>query len=151
MLTTSKQERFCDEYLVDLNGQQAAIRSGYSPVSAKVQASRLLTNDNVRQLIQCKLKETEQRLQLQRDDVIRGLIKAAEQAKEQDDPQAAIDAYREIGRMLGYYERPAEVPVDVGELSQVRIQEMTEQELLKLTDGKSQLDLGCVADTWVIT
>ena len=31
---TDKQERFVDEYLVDLNATQAAIRAGYSPHSA---------------------------------------------------------------------------------------------------------------------
>lgn len=44
---TPRQERFVQEYLKDLNGAQAAIRAGYSPRSAKEQASRLLTNANV--------------------------------------------------------------------------------------------------------
>jgi phage terminase small subunit len=41
-----KRQRFVDEYLVDHNGAQAAARAGYSPVSAKVTASRLLTDAN---------------------------------------------------------------------------------------------------------
>jgi phage terminase small subunit len=44
---TPKQEAFCREYLIDFNGTQAAIRAGYAEGSAKVQASRLLTNANV--------------------------------------------------------------------------------------------------------
>lgn len=32
---TEKQKRFCDEYLIDLNATQAAIRSGYSAKTAK--------------------------------------------------------------------------------------------------------------------
>lgn len=44
---TPKQEQFVREYLIDLNGAQAAIRCGYSPKAAKEQASRLLTNANV--------------------------------------------------------------------------------------------------------
>ena len=39
---TPKHERFVAEYLIDLNGKQAAIRTGYSPKTAEVQASRLL-------------------------------------------------------------------------------------------------------------
>ena len=31
---TEKQKRFCDEYLIDLNATQAAIRAGYSPDTA---------------------------------------------------------------------------------------------------------------------
>lgn len=40
---TPKQQRFVEEYLIDLNGKQAAIRAGYSPKAAEVQASRLLS------------------------------------------------------------------------------------------------------------
>src|SRR5262249_53478937 len=44
---TPKQERFVQEYLVDLNATQAAIRAGYSKKTATEQASRLLTNVKV--------------------------------------------------------------------------------------------------------
>lgn len=40
---TPKQARFCQEYVIDLNGKQAAIRAGYSEHSAEMQASRLLS------------------------------------------------------------------------------------------------------------
>ncbi len=41
------QQRFVDEYLVDLNGQQAAIRAGYAVIGAGTQAYRLLKNAQV--------------------------------------------------------------------------------------------------------
>lgn len=44
---TSKQQRFVDEYLIDLNATQAAIRAGYSPATAEQQGSRLLSNVKV--------------------------------------------------------------------------------------------------------
>jgi phage terminase small subunit len=44
---TERQKAFAREYLVDYNGQAAAIRVGYSPRSAKVTASRMLTQANV--------------------------------------------------------------------------------------------------------
>ena len=44
---TPRQRRFAEEYLVDLNATQAAIRAGYSPRTAEVQGSRLLSNANV--------------------------------------------------------------------------------------------------------
>jgi phage terminase small subunit len=52
-----KHQRFVDEYLVDHNGAQAAARAGYSPRSAKVTASRLLTDANIQAAIQAKQKE----------------------------------------------------------------------------------------------
>lgn len=51
MSLNPKQQRFVEEYLVDLNGTQAAIRAGYSPKTAEVQASRLLSNAKVQQAV----------------------------------------------------------------------------------------------------
>lgn len=42
-----KRERFCQQYVIDLNGKQAAIRAGYSEKSAEVTASRLLSDVKV--------------------------------------------------------------------------------------------------------
>lgn len=39
----ARQKRFCDEYLIDCNATQAAIRAGYSKKSAKQMGQRLLT------------------------------------------------------------------------------------------------------------
>lgn len=49
---TDKQQRFADEYLIDLNATQAAIRAGYSVKTATEQAARLLTNVKVQEYIQ---------------------------------------------------------------------------------------------------
>lgn len=51
MSLTPRQERFCEEYVVDLNGTQAAIRAGYAESGARSEASRMLTNPNVRDYI----------------------------------------------------------------------------------------------------
>lgn len=45
---TAKQKRFCDEYLIDLNATQAAIRSGYSEKTAYSQGQRMLKNVEVK-------------------------------------------------------------------------------------------------------
>lgn len=49
---TPKQRRFCHEYIIDLNGTQAAIRAGYSENSAKEIASENLTKPNIQNFIQ---------------------------------------------------------------------------------------------------
>ena len=45
---TPKQQRFCDEYLIDLNATQAAIRAGYSEKTANEQGARLLANVSIK-------------------------------------------------------------------------------------------------------
>lgn len=51
---TPREQRFIEEYLVDSNGTQAAIRAGYAKGSAKVTASQLLTKPNVKASIQAQ-------------------------------------------------------------------------------------------------
>lgn len=47
-----KQVRFCEEYIIDHNATQAAIRAGYSPATAKQIGSRLLTKVDVQEKVQ---------------------------------------------------------------------------------------------------
>ncbi len=57
---TEKQKRFCDEYLIDLNGTRAykaAYPSVKSDEAAKAAASRLLTNVNVREYLDAELEK----------------------------------------------------------------------------------------------
>lgn len=51
-----KQKRFCDEYLIDCNATQAAIRAGYSPKTANEQGSRLLANISIKAYIDEQLE-----------------------------------------------------------------------------------------------
>lgn len=53
---TDKQRRFIDEYLIDLNATQAAIRAGYSEKTAQEQSSRLLSNVIVKEEVEKRKK-----------------------------------------------------------------------------------------------
>ncbi len=58
---TPKQQRFVEEYLIDLNATQAAIRAGYSAKTANEQGARLLANVSVRAAIaEAKTKRSEE-------------------------------------------------------------------------------------------
>ncbi len=54
---TAKQQRFADEYLIDCNATQAAIRAGYARNSANEQGARLLAKASVREYIDARLAE----------------------------------------------------------------------------------------------
>lgn len=70
---TPKQAAFVDEYLIDLNATQAAIRAGYSEKTAQEQSSRLLSNVIVSQHIQKLMGEREKRVGRTADDVLRDI------------------------------------------------------------------------------
>jgi phage terminase small subunit len=70
---TPKQRKFALEYLVDLNGTQAAIRAGYSAKAAECQASRLLRNVKVAALLAGRLQKAETKDWLKVEDLEREL------------------------------------------------------------------------------
>jgi phage terminase small subunit len=70
---TDKQKLFCDEYLVDLNGTQAAIRAGYSKNSARSMAAENLAKPNIRQYIDARMQEKEKELIADQDEVLKYL------------------------------------------------------------------------------
>lgn len=70
---TPKQAQFVREYLVDLNGTQAAVRTGYSPRTANEQASRLLANANVQAAVKEAQNARTERTEITADMVLREL------------------------------------------------------------------------------
>jgi phage terminase small subunit len=70
---TPKQTKFCEEYLVDLNGTQAAIRAGYSARTAQEQASENLSKPMIQALIQELRQSQQERTQVTADSVIEKL------------------------------------------------------------------------------
>lgn len=52
MTLNAQQKKFVDEYIKDLNATQAALRAGYAEKSARQQANRLLTKDDIKSAIQ---------------------------------------------------------------------------------------------------
>lgn len=77
MELTPKQLLFCKEYLIDLNGTQAAIRAGYSKKTAEVQASTLLRNPKVKNYVQKLMDKRSDRIEITADRVLQEIAKIA--------------------------------------------------------------------------
>lgn len=75
MKLTTKQQRFCDEYLVDLNATQAAIRAGYSKKTAKQIAQQNLTKLDIQEYIKKRMAEKEDALIAKQDEVLQTLTR----------------------------------------------------------------------------
>lgn len=75
---TDKQKRFVEEYLVDLNATQAAIRAGYSEKTAMEQGYQLLQKTSVQKAIEEAQNKRLERIQISQDEVIRRLIENAD-------------------------------------------------------------------------
>ena len=74
---TEKRQQFVDEYLIDLNGTQAAIRAGYSPKTANEQAARLLANVSIQEAVSRAMAERSKRTGVNQDRVVQELARLA--------------------------------------------------------------------------
>lgn len=70
---TAKQQRFCDEYLIDMNATQAAIRAGYSKKTARVIGQENLLKPAIRDYIEKRMAEKEKALIADQDEVMKYL------------------------------------------------------------------------------
>ena len=77
MKLTPKQMRFVDEWLIDFNGKQAAIRAGYSAKTAEATAARLLRNVKVQAEISRRQKDLQKRTEISQDRVVKELARVA--------------------------------------------------------------------------
>lgn len=77
MAMTKKQKRFVEEYLIDLNATQAAIRAGYSPDSARDIGYENLTKPNIKAAIDKAEAERSRRTGINQDRVLREIAKLA--------------------------------------------------------------------------
>jgi phage terminase small subunit len=74
---SDRQLKFCQEYVIDLNGSAAAVRSGYSAKTAKEQASELLTRPNIKAKVAELQANMAERTQITADMVLKELWSVA--------------------------------------------------------------------------
>lgn len=74
---TDKQKKFVEEYLIDLNATQSAIRAGYSPKTANEQGARLLANVSIQEAISKAMAERSRRTGINQDRIVQELARIA--------------------------------------------------------------------------
>lgn len=103
-----KQARFVDEYLIDENATQAAIRAGYSAKTAKQIGARLLTKVDIMAAVNGGRRVIADRNALTQDEVIAGLRKEANLYGEDASHGARVSAWAKLGEHLGMFKQVVE-------------------------------------------
>lgn len=106
---TPKQERFVQEYMVDLNATQAAIRAGYSPKGAEVQGAKLLRNAKVQTAIEKAKEDLRVATGVTTEYVIRRLQEESELYGEGSSHGARIKALELLGKHLNLFTERHEI------------------------------------------
>ena len=81
---TPKQQRFVDEYLIDLNATQTAIRAGYSEKTAKEIGSENLTKPNIAKAIEEARAKLAERTGITQEYVLSNIQKVVERCMQQE-------------------------------------------------------------------
>lgn len=140
-LSRKKHERFCQEYIVDYNGTQAAVRAGYSEASARQHSVKLLSNASILSRVRELQHEQVERLAVSQDYVILQLMETyqkcleatpvlkfdpdtgqmEETGKYQFDSKGALRALELLGKHLGMYNDKLQVSgqINTGQLDNV--------------------------------
>lgn len=112
---TEKQKRFCEEYLIDLNATQAAIRAGYKNSDV---GRRLVTKSHVSAHIEKLREEQSKRTEITADTVLGELAKiaATEVEIKGSDKMKALEL---LGKHLGLFQNGADNSAALEKLDEV--------------------------------
>ncbi|CAA0254351.1 terminase small subunit [Tenacibaculum maritimum] len=106
---TPKQKRFCEEYVIDLNGTQAAVRTGYSEKTANRIASENLSKPDIQNYISELQKDIQERNKITVDECVTILSKIAR--------HDIADFYEENGSLKSIHNIPKDSRLAISELS----------------------------------
>jgi len=100
---TEKQKRFCEEYLIDFNATQAALRAGYSQKTAYSIGDENLRKPEIQSEIQFLIKKRSERTGINADSVIKELVKIAF-AETEITGKEKMKALELLGKHLGLFD-----------------------------------------------
>ena len=100
---TEKQKRFCEEYLIDFNATQAALRAGYSQKTAYSIGDENLRKPEIQSEIQTLIRKRSERTGINADIVIKELVKIA-LADTEITGREKMKALELLGKHLGLFD-----------------------------------------------
>ena len=102
---TNKQTRFVEEFLIDLNATQAAIRAGYSKRTAKEIGHQNLTKLHIQSAIQKLMDQRSEDVRITAEEVIVGIAKIAFNKNHDEDvtPNNRLKGLELLGKHLGLF------------------------------------------------
>lgn len=105
---TPKQQRFVEEYLIDLNATQSAIRAGYSEKTARDIGCENLAKPNIAKAIEEAQEKLSNKAQVTVEMVVQGLLNEAKDLSEGSTQSARVSAWAHLGKHLGMFKDKVE-------------------------------------------
>ena len=95
-----RQERFCQEYIIDGNAARAARDAGYSPKTAAQQGAKNLKQDEIKRRIETVERQRSIRTQITADSVLTGIQDAVRDAEANGETASVLRGYELLGKNL---------------------------------------------------
>lgn len=131
---TSLQERFVDEYMVDMNAAAAVKRAGYNTTAAAQMGLKVLRTPKVAEEVARRLEKKRERTELTENYVINRLVNIAEQTEKDTDKLRALEL---LGRSLGIFRDRQEISGPDG--AAIQYQQKVEQDASDFTSAIARL------------
>lgn len=108
MKLTAKQQRFCDEYLCDLNATQAAVRAGYSKKTASEIGAENLRKPLIQEYLALRQQDRQKRTEITQDYVLNVIYETIERCRvqtdeKQFDPRHVLKGCELLGKHLNIF------------------------------------------------
>lgn len=133
---TEKQRLFVKEWASGESILSASVRAGYA--DGGTMAYRLTKDPAILRIYNQEKLLYEEASQMTRKRVMEGFLEAADMARTLADPTALTGAWREVGKMCGYYE-PVKRSIDInvtGNVTMKKLEAMSDADLIKLVKGE---------------
>lgn len=134
---TFRERAFVEAVSDGLSHRQAAKRAGFADANNPAQVSRVATRPPVVAAIQERQLALREKFALKREDVVKGILSAIDDAKTLSDPATQIKGWSELAKMFGYYEperRVVEISVEEATAKQ-QLATMSNEDLARLAGG----------------
>ena len=131
---TSLQERFVDEYMVDMNAAQAVKRAGYNTQAPAQMGLKVLRTPKVAEEVARRLEQKRERTQVTENYVINRLVNLAESTDKDSDKLRALEL---LGRSLGIFRDRQEISGPDG--AAIEYKQRIEQDAADLSSAIARL------------
>lgn len=134
---TPRQQRFVDAYALCGNAAEAARRAGYSVKTAGQIGQENLKKPAIAAALAARQAMYADELQVTKEDVVGGLLRAIRLAREQENPAAMIQGCAALAKLCGFYgpeRQQVELSSDTAEL-RAKFVAMSDAQLLAIAQG----------------
>ncbi len=134
---TTKQQRFCEEYLKDLNASRAVIRAGYKTTNPNRIGHELMQKEGVRFALDGLMADRAEKVKVDANFVIQKVLKSLERAENKENETAVLRAAELLAKHLGMFIERTEVSGP--EAGAIELEKRTREDIAAFTGAIARL------------